>query len=226
MSDNVAKNLKRWDKDHAWPEHGDEWNRQAAACGIDYSAWKESLVAHLIVPHVSANTHVLEIAPGHGRWTAYLAPRAGNITVVDLSPSCIAYCKERFTASTNIGYFVTDGTSLPPSATDAIDFVWSFDAFVHMDREVIAAYLKEIARVLKAGGMAIIHHSNVADLETHAQAKAEGWRAPMTATLFTKLALQAGLNVVSQFVYWDEQNKIGVPRLGDRITRLVLPPSP
>jgi ubiquinone/menaquinone biosynthesis C-methylase UbiE len=226
MSDNVANNLKRWDQDHTWPEHGDEWNRQAAACGIEYPVWKESLVAHLIAPMVNAKTKALEIAPGHGRWTEFLSQYAGHLTAVDLSPSCIAYCKERFAHRANIDYFVTDGTSLPPDATAQIDFVWSFDAFVHMDRNVIAAYLKEIARVLKPGGGAIIHHSNVADLDTHTQDKSEGWRAPMTAALFAELAQAAGLTVVSQFVYWDEQNKIGVPRLGDRITQLTLPPSP
>jgi ubiquinone/menaquinone biosynthesis C-methylase UbiE len=223
MSDNVANNLQRWDQDHTWPEHGDEWNRQAAACGIAYPAWKESLAGHLIAPHVNAGTHVLEIAPGHGRWTDYLVQRAGRVTVVDLSPGCIAYCKERFAGAINIDYFVTGGTTLPQDATGAVDFVWSFDAFVHMDRDVIAAYLKEIARVLKPGGLAIVHHSNVADLDTHTQAKAEGWRAPMTAALFADLAQQAALNVISQFVYWDETSKIGVPRLGDRITRLEKP---
>lgn len=221
MLDNVAKNLKRWDKDHAWPEHGDEWNRQAAACGMDYPAWKQSLVEHLIVPNVGAATHVLEIAPGHGRWTEYLVRHAGRVTAVDLSPSCIEYCRARFAGADNIDYFVTDGTSLPPDAQ--VDFVWSFDAFVHMDRDVIGSYLKEIARVLKPGGGAIVHHSNVADLGTHTQAKAEGWRAPMTAALFAELAREAGLEVVEQFVYWDDAQKIGVPRLGDRITRLKKP---
>lgn len=223
MNDNIANNQRRWDIDYAWPEHGDEWNRQAAACGIAYPAWKESLVAHLIAPHVNAHSQVLEIAPGHGRWTEYLLSRARRVTVVDLSPNCIAYCRERFATAANIDYFVTDGTSLPPNATDTIDFLWSFDAFVHMDRGVTASYLKEIARVLKPGGVAIVHHSNVADLESHTQAKSEGWRAPMTAALFCELAQQAGLRVVTQFVYWDEANKIGVPRLGDRITRLEKP---
>jgi ubiquinone/menaquinone biosynthesis C-methylase UbiE len=222
MSDNVAKNLKRWDKDHAWPADGDEWNRQAAACGIAYDLWKESLVRHLIVPNLGAAVHVLEIAPGHGRWTEHLVARAGRLTAVDLSPSCIEFCRARFRDAANIDYFVTDGTSLPPGATAAIDFVWSFDAFVHMDRDVTGAYLKEIARVLKPGGTAIVHHANVADLATHTQAKAEGWRAPMTAELFAELARDAGLKVVEQFVYWDEENRIGVPRLGDRITRLGL----
>src|SRR5436305_741845 len=130
MPDNVADNLKRWDRDHAWPQHGDEWNRQAAACGMSYDDWKASLVEHLITPHAGAHMHVLEIAPGHGRWTAYLAELFGRVTAVDLSPSCIEYCMARFSGASNIDYVVTDGTSLPQLS--GIDFVWSFDAFVHM----------------------------------------------------------------------------------------------
>jgi len=217
MSDNVAKNLRRWDEDHHWPRHGDEWNRQAAACGMDYGAWKLSMVEHLIAPYAGADKSVLEIAPGHGRWTEHLVPRFGRVVAVDLSPSCIDYCRKRFADARNVDYFVTDGTSLPQVA---VDFVWSFDAFVHMDRGVIGAYLREIARVLKQGGTAILHHANVADLAGHVQDDAEGWRAPMTAALFAQLAQDAGLAVEDQFVYWDAQKKIGVPRLGDRITKL------
>ena len=221
MSDNIANNLKRWDKDHAWPQHGDEWNRQAAACGIPYDDWKASLVEHLIAPQATKDSHVLEIASGRGRWTEYLVELFGHVTAVDLSPNCIEFCKGRFSDKTNIDYFVTDGTSLPPGT--GIDFVWSFDALVHMDRIVAAAYLKEIARVLKPGGKATIHHSNVADIETHRQAGAKGWRAPMTAELFAQLSTDAGLTVLDQIVYWDNERRIGVPRLGDRITLLEKP---
>jgi ubiquinone/menaquinone biosynthesis C-methylase UbiE len=221
MLDNVANNLRKWDREHAWPQHGDEWNRQAAVCGIAYDDWKASMVEHLIAPHSAADAHVLEIAPGHGRWTAHLVGLFGRVTAVDLSPNCIEFCKARFADANNIDYFVTDGTSLPPLAD--VDFVWSFDAFVHMDRAVTGAYLKEIARVLKPEGKATIHHSNVADLATHQQNGAKGWRAAMTAELFARLSAKAGLRVLDQIVYWDEQRRIGVPRLGDRITRLQKP---
>ena len=221
MPDNVADNLKRWDKVHAWPQHGDEWNRQAAACNVAYDDWKASLVEHLIVPNASAGGHVLEIAPGHGRWTAYLVDRFRHVTAVDLSPSCIEYCKARFSGANNIDYFVTDGTSLPQLT--GVDFVWSFDAFVHMDQTVTGAYLREIARVLKPGGKATIHHSNVTDLDTHQQSEAKGWRAAMTSELFARLSAEAGLTVLDQIVYWDEACRIGVPRLGDRVTRLEKP---
>jgi hypothetical protein len=75
MLENIKKNLQAWDQTYAWPKDGDEWDGQAALCGVPYPTWKESLAHHLLAPHVSKKTHVLEIAPGHGRWTEYLVKR-------------------------------------------------------------------------------------------------------------------------------------------------------
>jgi ubiquinone/menaquinone biosynthesis C-methylase UbiE len=220
MLENIQKNLEIWDQTYAWPEHGDEWDGQAALCGIPYAKWKESMVQHLLVPHFDNRSHVLEIAPGHGRWTEYLVKLAGHVTVVDLSPTCLDHCRNRFQAHRNIDYVLTTGDRLPCCADDQIDFVWSYDSFVHMDRSVIRAYLGEIRRVLKAGASAIVHHSNVEDPATHQQDSAPGWRSAMNAELMRELAQDAGLSVVSQFAYWDDENKIGSPRFGDRFTHM------
>jgi len=42
----------------------------------------------------------------------------------------------------------------------------------------------------------------------------------MTSGLFAQLSTDSGLTVLDQIVYWDNERRIGVPRLGDRITRL------
>ena len=220
MLENIKKNLQAWDQTYAWPKHGDEWDGQAALCGVPYATWKESMVQHLLVPHIDNRSHVLEIAPGHGRWTEYLVKLAGHVTVVDLSPTCLDYCRNRFQAHRNIDYVLTPGDRLPGCADGGIDFVWSYDSFVHMDRHVIRAYLGEIRRVLKSGGSAIVHHSNVEDPATHQQDAALGWRSAMNADLFRELAQDAGLTVVSQFTYWDDENKVGSPRFGDRFTQM------
>jgi ubiquinone/menaquinone biosynthesis C-methylase UbiE len=220
MIENVKQNLLAWDKEHAWSKDGDEWDGQAAVCGVPYPTWKESLVQHLLVPHITKQTHVLEIAPGHGRWTEYLVRLAGHVTVIDLSASCLDFCRNRFQTHSNIDYVLTPGDRLPLYAEGRIDFVWSYDSFVHMDRQVIQAYLAEIRRVLKVNGSAIIHHSNVEDLANHRQDNAAGWRSAMSAELIRELAQHAGLSVSSQYIYWDDEKKIGVPRFGDRLTQL------
>lgn len=89
-----------------------------------------------------------------------------------------------------------------------------------MDRDVIAAYLGETRRVLRKGGTAIIHHSNVEDSASHRQDGSPGWRSAFDAETMRRLAEGAGLTVVSQFAFWDEARRIGAALFGDRITHL------
>ena len=42
----------------------------------------------------------------------------------------------------------------------------------------------------------------------------------MSADLMRQLVQDAGLSVVSQFTYWDSENKIGSPRFGYRFTQM------
>ena len=90
-----------------------------------------------------------------------------------------------------------------------------------MDREVILGYLREMKRVLKRGGRAILHHGNIEKLEGHVQSEHQGWRSAMNEQLMRELARDAGLSVASQFTYWDEARMIGVPRFGDKVTHLL-----
>lgn len=219
---NIEGNLLRWNEQHKWRKDGDEWNGQAAACGVPYDVWKASLVAHLIEPNVCPDSVVLEIAPGHGRWTEFLL-RAKYVLAVDLSPACLAFCRKRFEAAGNLDLFLTSGIALPKLASGMVDFVFSYDSFVHMDRSVIGHYMHEIARVLLPGGRAIIHHANIADAESHHQDQHPGWRAAIDDGIVRDLANAAHLTVERQFTYWDEAGKIGAPRFGDRLTELRRP---
>src|SRR5512134_3900593 len=84
-----------WDR-YYWPRNGDEWTDQAEFSGIDYATWKQDIVDAFILPNVAEGSTVLEIAVGHGRWVAFLAERAKRYIGIDFSPSCIAFCRERF----------------------------------------------------------------------------------------------------------------------------------
>lgn len=156
----VEWNQRAWNEKHEWASGGDEWSGMAAHSGVAYDDWKRSLVETFIDPHIGAGCDALEIAPGHGRWTASLAGRVASLTLVDLNPGCIEACRTRFASSSNVRYVVNDGATLPGVANESIDFVWSFDSFVHMELDVVDSYLAEISRVLRPGGVATLHHAD------------------------------------------------------------------
>ena len=103
---------------------------------------------------------ILEIAPGYGRWTQYLQGLCEQLVVVDLTENCIDHCRKRFADLDHITYHVNDGRSLAMIEDESIDFVFSFDSLVHVELDVLEAYLAQLGAKLRPGGAGFIHHSN------------------------------------------------------------------
>src|SRR4029077_10505982 len=120
---------------------------------------------------------ILEIGPGYGRWTHYLKDYCDRLFIVDRAAECIEACRDRFAAEPKITGFVNQGGSLAMIADESVDFVFSFDVFVHIKRDVVGEYMQEFSRVLKTGGHGFIHHSNLA-----AYANSPRTRLPGAAT--------------------------------------------
>lgn len=154
----IEWNKKVWDQDYPWPKDGDEWDESAKFCKVPYDKWKAQLIAAFATPHIRPETVMLEIGPGHGRWSEFFAPKVSALHLVDLSPSCIEFCKSRLAGFTNVKYHVNDGKSLADIKNASVDFVWSFDTFVHIEEPEIRAYAKELRRVMKPQAIGVIHH--------------------------------------------------------------------
>lgn len=194
---------QRWD----WSSAGEEWTLS--------EEWKQSLIDDVMLRHVKPRTTVLEIGPGAGRWTAALQPVAGHLIVVDLSDRCIDICRQRFAGATNMEFHVNDGESLAAVNNGSVDVVWSFDVFVHIAVPAIDAYVLEIARVLRPGGRAVIHHAAAGDED---EAQQVGMRSRMTREMFAAMAQSAGLTVVEQFDSWGRDGRFKVPQKWDAVS--------
>ena len=215
----VDQNLVNWSADWDWSQRGDEWSRW---WGGTPALWYAAILPriHSFVP---AGT-ILEIAPGFGRWTQYLKELADRLVIVDLTEECIEGCRARFADSANIEYHVNDGRSLEMVPDGSIDFTFSFDSLVHVEEDVLAAYLEQLAKKLKPDGVGFFHHSNIGcyprslRLARLAPARALGplmkrgllinlpaWRAEsVTAELFARRCDEAGLACVSQeLINWE-----------------------
>ncbi len=147
-------------------------------------------------------TDVLELAPGHGRNTEHLRRQAGSITLIDVNPNCIEACRARFGEQRDgckFRYFVTDGDSLSMVDSSSHSLVYTFDSMVHFDSSVVRAYVHEIARVLRPGGSAFLHHSNYGTVAPNSDwAHNPGNRSDMTAERMRGFAEEASLDVAFQ----------------------------
>jgi len=195
-----------WD----WSRGGDEWN------DVDEpEQWKAALVDKVLLPHLGDARAVLEIGPGAGRWSEILQPRVQRLVLVDITDRTLELCRERLQDPPNVEYVLSEGASFPEVQDGSIDWVWSFDVFVHIAPLDVASYLDEIARVLRPGGTALIHHSG-------RLVRFPGWRSPMTGLLFARLAGDRGLEVTRQFDSWSD-GRFGVRANHDVITTLRTP---
>jgi SAM-dependent methyltransferase len=152
----IDANLETWTRGEGdWWDEGDGWSED---WGGPPAQWWGTLYPRLR-PFLPAQ-RLLEIAPGHGRWTQFLLDDCETYAGVDLTPNCVLACERRFKDAANASFAVNDGRSLPSIADRWADLVISFDSLVHAEDDVLRDYASELARVLSTDGVAVLHHSN------------------------------------------------------------------
>ena len=151
-------NKSEWDGLYNWDERGEEWS---AVYGGSESQWYTCLFPR--VARFLPADKILEIAPGHGRWTRFLLNQCNGYRGVDLSARCVESCREFFKQSSHAEFFQNDGSSLDMISDDSIDFCFSYDSLVHVEMDVINLYIEQIVRKLTPTGIAFLHHSNLGD---------------------------------------------------------------
>lgn len=192
----IEENRTFWGAGYAWPQDGDEWSIGA---GGTMHVWHGTIMPRLcgFLPA----RRVLEIAPGHGRFTGFLLGLGAHVTAVDVAEGCTRHCKKRYRRARWLGrarFYTNDGRSLPMLRDGSIDLAFSWDSLVHCERDVIEGYLRELARVLRPGGVGFIHHSNLGNYPGGVGADGvvqnPGWRGPtMSWQVFRELCDKAGL---------------------------------
>lgn len=202
MNSRAANKLiwENWD----WSAKGDEWTPSAG--------WKDSIVRTFIDPYFPGLQNVLEIGPGAGRWTEYLVGRVGQLVGIDISETCVAECRQRFASHSNARFELGNGLDLKSVDSASIDGIWSFDVFVHINDTEFRSYFGEFARVLKSGGVGVIHHGTQGG-------SSGGWRSNVTVDDIRRFMTETGLETVSQVTSWTdsgEEHEAGL--YGDMIT--------
>ena len=101
-----------------------------------------------------ADMKVLEIGCGAGRVTRALARKFGEVHAVDVSGEMIAQARKALANQPNAHVYQNNGMDLSVIPSGQFDFAFSTIVFQHIpSREVIHNYVKEVARLLKPGGL-------------------------------------------------------------------------
>jgi len=95
---------------------------------------------------------IVEIGCGVGRLTRAIAPEVGSIAAFDLSAEMLAIARKSVEAA-NASFHRAETPALAEIADSSVDAFVAYCVFQHLpDVEVLRAYLKTAARVLKPGG--------------------------------------------------------------------------
>lgn len=211
-------NRRFWNERFDWSDQGDEWSHN---WGSPQKQWYGAILPR--IAEYLPTGKCLEIAPGFGRWTQFLLELSDEVIAVDLCPRCVHACQRRFAGNDRFKVFVNDGKSLEMVPDHSIDFAFSFDSLVHVEWDVLDAYLSQLKRKLTPQGVGFFHHSNIGGyagrfwyrkvpvvrtimkrLLPKSETLTNGRAFSVTAERFRELASSAGLHCVSQeLVNWN-----------------------
>jgi SAM-dependent methyltransferase len=193
----ISWNLAYWGGEYDWKTGGEEWSE---AWGGSEPQWFGSLFPRIHRAFPAAA--VLEIAPGFGRWTKFLIPACNRFTGIDLSGECVAACRETFCDACGAQFEQNDGLSLEAAPDGIYDLVFSFDSLVHAEADVFDAYVPQILRKLTPGGVAFIHHSNLAALSPDVENPYARARSVSGETVAAAVDRAGGKTLVQERVTW------------------------
>ena len=223
MRQSVSWNRLNWDVEYAWADGGESWSEP---WGGSEKQWQGGDPA----PHppLPAGADLSGNCARARPLDPLSQDSCDRLMVVDLSANCIAACRRRFEGCSHIAYYVNDGRSLAMIPDKLIDFVFSFNSLVHVEADVLEAYLQQLTSKLTRDGIGFIHHSNLGQYRHRLwYHRVPGLRGALrrtglvdrdtafrtfsvSAAGFETLARQAGLRCISQeLVNWSS------PRLSD-----------
>ncbi len=205
----IDKNYEKWNNKYSWSQQGDEWSSVWGSVELQWFG--------TIFPRIQSFLpveNILEIAPGFGRWTDFLKDYTKTLSAVDLSDKCIDFCNDRFKDKPNLKFHTNDGKSLAMIPEKSADFVFSYDSLVHVEIDVMEAYISQLSKIMKPNAVAFLHHSNRADyaqMEDNPEFH-NHWRAQSVShKLVEQLCEKYNLCCISQeLINWGNQPEFAI----------------
>jgi ubiquinone/menaquinone biosynthesis C-methylase UbiE len=112
---------------------------------------------------IHQNDNIFELGCGVGRIGLFIAPLCLKWHGFDISEKIIGYARERMKDFKNVNFQVLDKTELKGVSENYFDKGYSHAVFIHLDKEDLFLYLREVYRVLKPGGLFYFDTWNLAN---------------------------------------------------------------
>jgi SAM-dependent methyltransferase len=131
---------------------GDEWGDRRSVAEV---------VDTCIRPYVSPAAVVGEVGCGGGRIARLVAPLVATLWCFDISPAMLERASKVLSNRPNVRFGLLTSAPLSQHSDGTFDFLYAFDVFVHLDLHTQWKYLQEFYRLLRPGGRAFLHTSNL-----------------------------------------------------------------
>lgn len=138
---------------------GDTGERMVPEFHTQTLIYAEHLIRYQAATDLVKNKIVLDIASGSGYGTQLLANTAKYVYGVDVNINAVGYARKNYNGD-NIEFIEGDGEKIP-LADNSVDVVITFETIEHI--KDYKQFLREVKRVLKNDGIAIVSTPNDAE---------------------------------------------------------------
>jgi ubiquinone/menaquinone biosynthesis C-methylase UbiE len=105
---------------------------------------------------------MLELGCGAGRMTRTFSRKFSRVYAFDISAEMLRHARALYPDASNVDWTLGNGADLSDLSNESVDFVFSYIVLHHMpDRALALGYIREMLRLLKAGGLFLFQFSTL-----------------------------------------------------------------
>jgi 2-polyprenyl-3-methyl-5-hydroxy-6-metoxy-1,4-benzoquinol methylase len=134
---------------------GEEWGGPAFA----------DFIVDVVRPYLGPDADVLELGCGGGKFSQRLAPLCRMLLCTDISAAMIEHTRASLATkvvSGNVSYRILNGRDFQGIPDGSVDFIFSYDVLLHVQPQNVFSYLVDARRVLRDGGVFMLHQISLA----------------------------------------------------------------